>query len=108
VSCPGASATVDYDRVSSIASVAWALLEPLLRREAHGLGYGPHLLVARVLYAALAQVGDVGAGYDAARRLVELLARPPATVRAPMGVQQPLELLRDVNGIYDSRSLDVY
>ena len=70
------------------------LLEPHLWGKAHGLGDSPHLLEAGVLYAALAQVGDVGARHDATRRLVDLLAAPPAAVRAAISLQETLESLR--------------
>ena len=79
--------------------LAGRLLEPRLGREAHHLGYRLHLLVARVLYAALAEVGEIGTGHDAARGLVELLARPPAPVRAAVGLKETLEPLRYVQSV---------
>jgi hypothetical protein len=79
--------------------VSGCFLEPRLRRESHGPGYGQHLLVARVLYAPLAQVGDVGAWHDAARGLVELLARPGGAVRAAVGIEEKLEPLRYVQRV---------
>ena len=69
------------------------VLEPECGREAHGPRYGQHLLVARVLYAALPEVGEVGACHDPARGLVELLARPAAPVRAAVGIEEKLESL---------------
>ena len=68
----------------------------LAERYSHGLGYDPHLLVARVLYPALAEVGDVGASYDTIRRLIDRLATPPAAVRAAVGIKETLESLRYV------------
>jgi hypothetical protein len=43
------------------------------------------------------EVGDVGAGHDPARGLVELLARPPAPVRAAVGIEEELEPLAYVH-----------
>jgi hypothetical protein len=61
-----------------------------------------------VLLAALAEgLGDVGTGHNAARGLVELLARLPAAARVAVGVQQTLKLLRYVHRIYDTRERDV-
>ena len=51
----------------------------------------------------LAKIGDVGAGYYSASRLVELLACPPMPIRPPIGVQQVLELLGHMHKIYDTR-----
>src|SRR5215217_1049579 len=72
------------------------LLEPRLRREAHRLSDRPHLLVAGILYAALAQVRDVGAGHHASGGLVELLSRPADPVRAAVSLEEKLEPLRYV------------
>jgi len=44
--------------------------------------------VARTIYPTLAEVGEVGAGHDAARGLVKLLARPAAPVRAAVGIEE--------------------
>jgi hypothetical protein len=62
-------------------------LELRLGREAHRLGYGSELLVSGTLYAVLEKVGDVGAGHDPTRGLVELLARSPAPVQTPIGIR---------------------
>ena len=74
-----------------------------LRRGARRLVYRRYLLVAEAAYAALAETGDLGAGHQTIRSLVELLARPLAPVRLSVAVQQLLEPLRDVHGIYDTR-----
>jgi hypothetical protein len=76
---------------------AWTLLEPQLRREVHNLGYGFQLLETRVLDPALPQVGDVGARHDTIRRLIDLLAAPPAPIRPTVHLQEALELLRDMH-----------
>src|SRR5215218_2875025 len=82
---------------------AQAILEPHLRRETHSLSDSLHLLVAWVLYPALAQVSDVRARYDTTSCLIDLLAAPPASVRMTVHLQEALELLSDVHMIYDTR-----
>jgi hypothetical protein len=74
-----------------------------LGREAHRLVCGRHLLVAGAVYAALAETGELGAGPQTIRSLVDLLARPLAPVRLSVAVQQLLEPLRDVHGIRDTK-----
>ena len=74
-----------------------------LRREAHRLVYRCHLLVAGAAYAALAETGDLGAGHQTIRSLVDLLARSLAPVPWSVAVQQLLEPLRDVHDIHDTR-----
>jgi hypothetical protein len=76
-----------------LRSFRWRVLESECGREAHGPSYRQHLLVAGILYAPLAQVRDVGAGHDAARGLVELLARPWGAVRAAVLIEEKLEPL---------------
>src|SRR5215203_2204337 len=83
-------------RGGGLRPVPGRVLEPRLRWEAHGPGDRQYLLVARVLYAALAEVREVGAGHDAARGLVELLACSGAPVRAAVGIEETLEPLRYV------------
>src|SRR5215203_1792053 len=43
------------------------------------------------------QVGDVRARDDTTRRLIDLLAAPPAPVRTAVHLQEALELLRDMH-----------
>src|SRR5215212_8473840 len=76
--------------------VAQVLLEPHLWGKAHRLCDSPHLLEARVLHPALAQVSDVGAAYDTTRGLLKLRATPPLAVRTAVGIKEPLEPLRYV------------
>src|SRR5215207_10623824 len=76
--------------------VAKVLLEPHLWGKAHRLCDSPHLLEARVLHPALAQVCDVGAAYDTARGLLKLRATPPLAVRTAVDLQEMLEPLRYV------------
>src|SRR5215212_8020988 len=83
-------------RRTDLCPVANTVLEPRLGREAHRLGQRPHLLVAWVLYAALAEVCHVGAAHHAVRGLVELLSRPAAPVRTAVGLKEQLEPLRYV------------
>jgi hypothetical protein len=73
-----------------------AIPKPLTTYFAPETSYSPHLLVAGVLDPALAEVGDVGARYDTIRRLIDLLAAPPAAVRAAVGIKEPLESVRYV------------
>jgi hypothetical protein len=67
------------------------VVEPRLWREAHRLGYRQHLLVARILYPALAEVGDVGTGHDYASGTLELDTTPPAAVVATVPFQKALD-----------------
>jgi hypothetical protein len=80
--------------------VSGRVLEPECGREARRPGYRLHLLVAGVLYAALPEVGEVGAGHNVSRGLVELLARPPASVRATVGIEEKLEPLSYVQEMF--------
>ena len=91
----------------NLRPVPGRLLEPQRGREAHGPRYRQHLLVARVLDAALAQVRDVGSSHDAARGLVELLARPGGAVRATVGIEEKLEPLRYVQVVLLKSSISV-
>jgi len=77
----------------AVHRTAGRVLEPEGGREAHRPRYRQQLLVAGVLYAALPEVGHVGAGHNPARGLVELLARPAAAVRAAVSVEEKLESL---------------
>jgi hypothetical protein len=76
--------------------VSKGFLEPRFGRETHRHSQRPHLLVAGVLYAALAEVGHLGTGHDTARGLVELLSRPAAPVWAAVFVEEEFEPLRYV------------
>ena|SRR5215216_6707485 len=87
-------------RSSGPRPVPERLVEPEGGREYHRPGYRQHHLLAAVLYAALAQVRDVGAGHDAAHRPVELLARPAAPVQAAVGIEEELEPLGYVQGMF--------
>src|SRR5829696_3237122 len=94
-------------RRADLCPLSWGILEPRLGRETHRLGQRLHLLVSGVLYAALAEVGNVEALHDAARGLVELLARPPAPVRPPIGIKEEFEPLRYVQSCRPRLSLRV-
>jgi hypothetical protein len=80
----------------------FTLLEPHLRRKAHRLSDRSHLLVAGVLYPALAEVGHIRPTYNTTCGLIDLLAAPLAPVRTTIDFQEGLELLSDVHRIYDT------
>src|SRR5215207_7273554 len=94
-------------RRTDLCPVANTVLEPRLGREAHRLGQRPHLLVAGVLYAALAEVCHVGAGHHAVRGLIELLSRPPLPIRAAVGLKEKFEPLSYVQRVTPSGSLRI-
>ena len=75
-------------RSVALTAVPLCVLEPERGREAHCQGDGQHLFVSGVLYAALPEICDVGAGDDPARRLVESLFHPAAPVRAAVGIEE--------------------
>jgi hypothetical protein len=70
--------------------------EPELGREAHRARYRLELGEARVLDAAVPEVGDVGAGDGPARGLLEVLPAPPRVVWPAVDGQQPPEPLPDM------------
>jgi hypothetical protein len=76
--------------------MGWALLDSCISDRSH-------LLVAWVIDPALTEVGHVRAGHYSASSVVYLLARPPMPVRTTIGLQEGLELLRDVLSIYDTK-----